>query len=220
MTDKPPTEKAEGMNGKDHVRRGDDSERGNFVRRRGTTKPVAVIALVVLEAILSFFGFASGSQFILDPSGGTHGMDTSVLEGTPVGDFLLVGVFFVTCYGILQILTIYGLWRLPRWGWTDAVNKWTGQNWAWTATSATGVMLVVWIIVEVYYIGSPDGFPRFLQVTFALLGIVILALAFLPRTRAYARLAVPSSSALESRAVTIPAMIGLEGSFICEEMLP
>jgi len=181
------------MNGKDPVRRGDDSERDDSVSRDGTRRPVAVIALVVLEAILAFFGFASGSQFILDPSGGTHAMDTSILEGTPVGDFLLVGVFFVTCYGILQILAIYGLWRLPRWRWTDPINKWTGQNWALTASTATGVMLIVWIIVEVYYIGSPDGFPRFLQVTFALLGIVMLTLALLPRTRAYARLVVSSS---------------------------
>jgi hypothetical protein len=66
---------------------------------------------------------------------------------------------------------------------------WTGQNWAWTGAAATGVTLIVWIIVEVYYIGSPEGFPRLLQVTFAALGAVILALALLPQTRTYARLA-------------------------------
>jgi hypothetical protein len=151
-------------------------------------RPVSVTALIVLEAVLAFFGFASGSQFIRDPSGGTHDMDTSILEGTPVGDFLLVGLFFVTCYGVLPALIIYGLWRLPRWRWTDIVNKWTGQNWAWTAAAVTGVILIVWIMVEVYYIGSPEGFPRFLQVTFALLGIVILVLALLPNTREYSKL--------------------------------
>lgn len=177
------------MNGENPVRRGDEIGRRNPTLRGGTAKPAPVIALVVLETVLAFFGFASGSQFILDPSGGTHDMDSSILEGTPVGDFLLVGLFFVTCYGILPILIIYGLWKLPRWNWTDPVNRWTGQNWAWTAAAATGVILIIWIIVEVYYIGSPEGFPRFLQVTFATLGAVILALAFLPRTRTYARLA-------------------------------
>lgn len=186
------------MNRVESVKCGDEIGRSDSDLRGGTTRPYSVIALVLLEAILAFFGFASGSQFILDPSGGTHKMDTSILEGTPVGDFLLVGVFFVTCYGILQVLTIYGLWRLPRWRWTDPINKWTGQNLAWTAAAATGVILIVWIIVEVYYIGSPDGFPRFLQVTFALLGIVILTLALMPRTMAYARL-VDSSSDLVGR---------------------
>ncbi len=205
------------MNREGLVRRGDENGRSDSVTRGGTTRPPSVFALVVLEAILAFFGFASGSQFILDPSGGTHKMDTSTLEGTPVGDFLLVGVFFVTCFGILQIFTIYGLWRLPRWRWTDPINKWTGQNWAWTAAAATGVILIVWIIVEVYYIGSPDGFPRFLQVTFALLGVVVIALALMPKTRAYARLGITSNGLIDSRDVTIPSKTGSDpaqrGSF-------
>lgn len=144
--------------------------------------------MIALEALLAFFGFASGGQFLIDPSGGTHDMDTSILEGTPVGDFALVGLFFVIAYGILPILTIFGLWKLPRWRWTDVVNKWTGQNWAWTLAAATGVTLIVWIVVEVAYIGSPDGFPRFLQVMMTLFGVAILALAFVPRVRAHAKL--------------------------------
>jgi hypothetical protein len=172
----------------ERVRSGDKIGQRDSALRGGRAKPVSVVALIVLEAVLAFFGFASGMQFVRDPSGGTHDMDTSILEGTPVGDFFLVGLFFVTCYGILPVLIIYGLWKLPRWKWTDAVNRWTGQNWAWTGAAATGVILIVWIVVEVYYIGSPEGFPRFLQVTFAALGAVILALAFLPRTRTYAKL--------------------------------
>ena len=154
-----------------------------------TMKPVAVMILIVLEAVLAFLGFFSGGSFLLDPSGESHDMDTTILEGTPVGDFTLVGLFFVTFFGILPVLAIYGLWTLARWRWTDAINRWTGQNWAWTATAATGVTLIVWIAVEVVLIGSPDGFPRFLQVMMTLLGIVILALATLPRVRAYAKFA-------------------------------
>jgi len=152
------------------------------------SRPAAVIVLLALEVILAFLGFASGINFLLDPSGGTHGMDTTMLVTTPIRDFTLVGLFFVTCYGILPILAIFGLWKLPRWRWTDAVNKWTGENWAWTATAATGVILIVWIAVEVMLIGSPNGFPRFLQVMMALMGIVILALAMLPRVRAFTKL--------------------------------
>jgi hypothetical protein len=153
------------------------------------SKPVAVCVLIALEALLALLGFASGMTFLVDPSGEAHDMDLSVLEGTPVGDYTLVGLFFVTFFGIMPVLAAYGLWKLPRWRWTDAVNKWTGQNWAWTATSATGVILMLWIAVEVMLIGSPEGFPRFLQVMMTLLGIVILALAMLPRMRVFAKLA-------------------------------
>jgi len=196
------------MERREHVRNGDEIRRSDSALGGGGAKPVSVKALIVLEVVLAFFGFASGLQFVRDPSGGTHDMDTSILEGTPVGDFFFVGLFFVTCYGILPVLIIYGLWKLPRWRWTDAVNKWTGQNWAWTAAATTGIILIVWIIVEVYYIGSPEGFPRFLQVTFAALGGVILILAFLPRARAYAKLSVSPSCAQESRAVALPLAAG------------
>ena len=152
------------------------------------SRSVAVYVLIVLEVLLAVLGFASGITFLLDPSGKLHGFDTAMLATTPIGDFTLVGLFFVACYGILPILAVYGLWKLPRWRWTDAVNKWTGQNWAWTATAATGVILIVWIAVEVMLIGSPNGFPRFLQVMMALMGIVILALAMLPRVRVYTKL--------------------------------
>lgn len=150
--------------------------------------PVAVIVLIVLQVILAFLGFFSGGQFIRDPTGGTHDMDTSILEGTPVGDFLLVGIFFVAAFGILPVLAAYGLRKLPRWRWTDPVNRWTGQNWAWTAAAATGAILIAWIVIEIMFIGSPEGFPRFLQISMALMGVVILTLAMLPSVKAYAKL--------------------------------
>jgi hypothetical protein len=152
------------------------------------SKPAAVYVLIALEVLLAFLGFASGFTFFLSPSGQAHGMDRAILENTPVGDFTLVGLFFIVFFGILPCLAIFGLWKLPRWHWTDAVNKWTGQNWAWTATAATGVILILWIAVEVMLIGSPDGFPRFLQVMMTLDGVVILALAMLPRVRAFTKL--------------------------------
>ena len=62
------------------------------------------------------------------------------------------------------------------------------DSWRSRATAATGVVLIIWIAVEVALMGSPDGFPRFLQVTMTLLGVVILGLTMLPRVRAYTKL--------------------------------
>ena len=150
-------------------------------------KPVTVLLIVVLEVILAMLGFFSGISFIQDPSGKAHGMDTSILATTPIADFTSVGVFFVACYGMLPVLAVYGLLKLPRWRWTDAFNRWTGQSWSWTATLVIGAILIVWIVVEVALIGSPTGLPRFLQVAMALLGVVLIALAMLPNVRVYAK---------------------------------
>jgi hypothetical protein len=150
-------------------------------------RPVTVLLIIALEVTLAILGFASGITFLQDPSGKMHGMDTSILVTTPISDFTPVGIFFVVCYGMLPGLAIYGLWKLPTWRWTDAFNKWTRQNWAWTATVIIGVILIVWIAVEVALIGSPIGLPRFLQITMALLGVVLIALAMLPRVKTYAK---------------------------------
>ena len=83
--------------------------------RKANARPAAVVVLIVLEVVLAFLGFASGTQFLLDPSGETHGVDVSMLEGLPVGDHALVGLLFVTAHGILPVLATYGLWKLPRW---------------------------------------------------------------------------------------------------------
>ena len=97
-------------------------------------------------------------------------------------------LFFVIAYFILPILATYGLWTLPKWHWTDAINTWAKENWAWSLAGMIGAILIVWIAVEVSLIGSPDGFPRFLQVMMTLMGVVIISLAMLPRVRTYARL--------------------------------
>jgi hypothetical protein len=154
---------------------------------KASRRPFAVPLLIGLEVILAFLGFASGVRFLQDPSGVTHGMNTSLLTTTPISTFAPVGLFFVACYGILPILALYGLWKLPRWRWTDVVNRRTGQNWSWTATVAIGAILIVWIAVEIALIGSPAGLPRILQVAMALFGAILIALAMLPRVRAYAR---------------------------------
>ena len=150
-------------------------------------RPVAVLSIMVLEVILAILGFFSGITFLQDPSGTTHGMDTSILATTPITDFAPVGLFFVACYGVLPVLAVFGLWKLPRWRWTDAFNRWTRQNWSWTATLAIGAILLVWIAVEVALIGSPTGLPRFLQVAMALLGVIFIVLAMLPGVRAYGK---------------------------------
>ena len=75
-------------------------------------RPIVVLLIIILEVTLAILGFFSGITFLQDPSGQTHGMDTSILVTTPISDFIPVGLFFVICYGILPSLSVYGLWTL------------------------------------------------------------------------------------------------------------
>jgi hypothetical protein len=64
---------------------------------------------------------------------------------------------------------VYGLYRRKRW--------------AWPATIAVGVALVVWVLVE----GVVIGFGKRLQYPHFVQGVVIVGLAVLPSVRAALR---------------------------------
>jgi hypothetical protein len=146
-------------------------------------RPVALKILFALEGFIAFLGFASGFPLLFSPSGKTMGLSLDLLKNTPVGDFALVGLFFIAFYGILPALAAYGLWTRRRWRWTDPLNKWTGQHWGWTASVAVGVILILWIVVELILLGPLSGIGGVLQVAMTVLGISVLALAMLPSVR-------------------------------------
>lgn len=151
-------------------------------------RPLPVKALAVLMAVFSFVGLMSGYGLLSSPSGEGLGLSLDLLEDAPVGDFTLVGLFFVTFFGVLPALAAYGVWARKRWRWTDPVNAWTGQNWAWTATFALGVILLLWIAVEVYFLGFLTGIGGAMQLMIAILGLLILSLVTRPSVRAHLRL--------------------------------
>lgn len=144
--------------------------------------------LIATIAIFTVVGFASAFGLLLSPSGTGMGLSLDLLENTPVGDFTMVGLFFFAFYGMLPAVSTYGLLTKKRWHWTDTINRWTGQHWAWTGSAAVGVILVLWIVVEIMLVGVLSGIGFALQVGMTALGVWILALAMLPSVRSSMKL--------------------------------
>ncbi len=151
-------------------------------------RPGALKALVVIMIVFAFVGFMSGYGLLASPSGEGLGLPIDLLEDAPVGDFTLVGLFFVAFYGVLPALAAWGLIAMKRWRWTDPVNKWTGQNWAWTATAALGIIMLLWILAEAIFVGILTGIGGAMQLGITLLGLGILVLVMRPSVRAYTRI--------------------------------
>jgi hypothetical protein len=151
-------------------------------------RPGALKALVVLEGVFAFVGFMSGYGLLSSPSGEGLGLPLDLLENAPVSDYTLVGLWFVAFYGVLPALGAYGLWTKKRWRWTDPLNGWTGQNWAWTLTVALGIILLLWIGLELVFVGPLGGVGGALQVITTALGISVLVLATRPSVRASMKL--------------------------------
>ncbi|UCE80895.1 MAG: hypothetical protein JSV94_00140 [Methanobacteriota archaeon] len=151
-------------------------------------RPRALKLLIATEGLFALLGFASAFGLLSSPSGEGMGLPPDLLDNTPLGDFTLVGLFFVAFYGVLPTLATYGLLTRKRWRWTDVINRWTGQHWGWTASAAVGVILLLWIAVEIVLLGVLSEIGGVLQAAMAALGVWMLLLAFLPSVRSSTKL--------------------------------
>lgn len=149
--------------------------------------------LIATNVIFAPMGYGAALELLLSPSGKGMGLSLDLLENTPVGDFTLVGLFFLAFYGILPTVATYGLLTKARWHWTDAINGWTGQHWSWTASAALGVILLLWIAVELAILGFLSGLGGILQIMMSALGVWILALCMLPMVRSNMKLGASGS---------------------------
>lgn len=135
-----------------------------------TPQQVRPASLYLLMAVLLFQGLsavAGGVALVADPKGNAVGMPVGLLRGSPFADYLIPGLFLLVVLGVFPLIVVYGLWwRRP---------------WSWHAVLLVGLTLIVWIVVQILVIGYAGGPP--LQLSYSLLGVVILALALLPRVR-------------------------------------
>ena len=118
--------------------------------------------LIVLLILLGLGGLAGGAAMLMDPIGAGMGLSPDMLEGLPIPDFILPGLFLIIVMGITPLVIAYGLWkRLP---------------WAWAAAVVQGVVLVLWIGLQILLWGAPNG----IQILYLVWGMVIVALCFAP----------------------------------------
>lgn len=147
------------------------------------SRSVALRVLIATQIIFTILGFASAFMLLYSPSGKAIGLSLDLLDNTPIDDFTLVGLFFLAFYGVLPALAAYGLVTRKRWQWTDAINKWTDQHWSWTASLAVGIVILLWIALELALLGFLSGIGGVLQVAMAIIGLWIVALSMLPGVR-------------------------------------
>ena len=115
-----------------------------------------MIAVAVL-GVLALGGLAGGLAFVTDPTGGRLGMTVEELPTWPLlGSFLLPGIALIVLFGLLPAAAAWlHVRRSPH---------------AWAATTAVGLLLVVWMIGQIVVIGF--SFAA-MQAAFLIVGIVL-----------------------------------------------
>jgi len=71
---------------------------------------------------------------------------------------------------------------------TESDEQVDGSELAWTASAALGIIMLLWIVVELLLLGFVTGIGGVLQVIITVLGIAVLALVTRPSVRSFMKL--------------------------------
>jgi len=138
--------------------------------------------LVFFLVFLGLGGLYGGITMLIDPSGKLIQM-AEVLPALLVPDYTMPGLFLTGVMGLLPLLLAYALAARPAWIWLQRRLPWPARYWAWMASLALGVLLVLWLILQISLIGL--RWP--IQYVTALNALMIVALSLLaPVKRFYA----------------------------------
>ncbi|MBU1158633.1 MAG: hypothetical protein KKE24_04765 [Candidatus Thermoplasmatota archaeon] len=116
-------------------------------------RPGIVLAVIGLELFNGLMGTVSGLLFLAAPSGELMGLDAELLEGLPVGDFFLVGLFLLIAFGICPFIVSWGLITRSELDLARLLKKLSIRHWAWTGALVISGLEVAWMCVEVILIG-------------------------------------------------------------------
>jgi lysylphosphatidylglycerol synthetase-like protein (DUF2156 family) len=135
------------------------------MKSEAQSRPFPVTILIVLLVTLGLGGLGGGIAMLIDPSGQMMGLPTDMLDGLAITNFILPGLFLILIMGISPMVITYGLWkRLP---------------WTWMASLALGIILTLWICLQIYLWGDPVA----IQFIYLVWGVFILGLSLLPQVR-------------------------------------
>lgn len=140
--------------------------------------------LIVLQFLLGLGAFISGLLMMAYPDGSIFQMPLDMLKYSPFPDYFFPGIILSTLLGVFPLAVAYSLWRRPAWRWPEALNPTKHLHWSWAASWAAGVILVIWITVQVLMLRS----IAFLHVLYFCWGWVLILITLSPVVRKeYAR---------------------------------
>jgi hypothetical protein len=124
-------------------------------REHGTydpAPPFPVTLLILLQLLLAVGALAGGGALVLGPDGHLIEMPFSQLKYSPFSGFLIPGALLFAFLGLYPLAVGYGLWKRPNRRWANVLNPFKRTHWEWVASLVAGVILIIWITVQVILI--------------------------------------------------------------------
>lgn len=141
-------------------------------------RPFVVYLLVAIHILLSVGAFYGGWMLLFDPAG--LGVRTEWLTGSPFDSFVVPGLVLLVFNGVFPLLIAWGLMARPVWRAVGAFNIYTNRHWAWTYSLFSGIILIIWITVQLTMVPS-----FWLQPAYLAVGLSILICTLWPAVMRY-----------------------------------
>lgn len=139
----------------------------NIEKARSARRPLLLYPLIAAQALLAVISLIAGLIMFQDPAGSAMGGQSVlsiVTRNLPfIHDFVPIGIWLVTVYGVFPIINAIGLWSLKRWAWYTSVFL--------------GAVVVTWISIEIpmfYSLGFTFFYPLIGGIGVAILGLSLL----------------------------------------------
>ena len=146
-------------------------------------RPFLLWLLIILLVFIGVGAVISGTLLFITTDGHLLEWTTEQLTGTPFSNYLIPGLILFILLGLFPLFVGYGLLKRPNWNWPETINPIRKQHWAWTASWAAGVIMLIWIVFETALL----GIISFLQPVIAVYGIIIIILTLIPGVKRYFR---------------------------------
>ena len=108
-----------------------------------------------------------GLSFVISPSGELLQIPLSLLNNTPFDNYLIPGIILLICIGLYPTIVSFGLFNRKE------------NHWSWTGSVYIGIMLIIWMDVQVMLI----GYNAIIQFIYAILGVLTVICALIPSVK-------------------------------------
>jgi hypothetical protein len=137
------------------------------------------------KLLLSLLGFLSigaifgGVALIIKPDGSFFEMPIDILQNSHFKNFLIPGIILLFTFGLIPIYIMYAIVKRPESKFLQKLNLLYDYHFSWTFSVYIGFALIIRINVQTLFFNSVEIIHTF----YSLLGILIICIALLPKTR-------------------------------------
>ena len=111
-------------------------------------RPFAFYPLFFLHVLLGTSALFGGWVLMTDAEG--FGMKSEWLDQSPFKSYVSLGFILFVFNGLFPLFVAAGLLLKPTtWRWAEIFNIYRDRHWAWTYSLFAGLVIIIWIAVQI-----------------------------------------------------------------------